>query len=109
TLRAKVADLDPLDAIDGYRWVQTLGEVAVDCFVRADPRRPHFFELISPGRQWGGDSADTFYKVARVDPAHTYRITGHRGDAAYLSVTTYAGGAEGDYIGQRIIGITNHH
>ena len=106
-LRLKLADLDPIDALDGYRWVQTLGEVAVDCYVRADPLRPHFFDLISPGKQWGGDSADTFYKLSRVDPARSYRVTGRRGDAAYLSLTVYGGGADGDYMGQSIDGIVN--
>ncbi len=107
-LAEKVADLDLLDALDGYRWVQTLSEVAVDAYVRSDPLRPCFVPVIGPGRQWGGDSADAHYCIARIDPGHTYRVRGTIGDSAYLSLTCYGGGAAGEYLQQRVVGIVNH-
>src|SRR5439155_9172721 len=54
----------------------------------------------------GGDNADAFYQFAPVDPARTYRITGKRGDAVYLSLTVYGGPDDGRY-SERIVGTVN--
>ena len=70
------------DVLDGYRWIPSLLQVALDAFVWADANNPMFVEIVGPTKKWGGDNADAFYYYAPVDPGRTYRVRGTRGDAA---------------------------
>jgi hypothetical protein len=94
------------DVLDGYRWIPTLMQVALDAFVWADPNNPMFVEIVGPYKKWGGDNSDALYYYAPVDPNRTYRVRGQRGDAAYLSLTVYGGPNDGRY-SDRIVGIAN--
>jgi hypothetical protein len=99
----------PLDAqgvLEGYKWIFTLLQVALDTQVWADTDRPRFVDIVGPYKKWGGDNSDAFYQFAPIDPARTYRVRGRRGDAAYLSLTVYGGPRDGRY-SERIIGTVN--
>jgi hypothetical protein len=74
--------------------------------VWADKARPQFTDIVGPYLKWGGDNADAFYQYVALDPLRTYRVNGQRGDAAYLSLTVYAGPDDGHY-SERIVGSLN--
>src|SRR3990172_645357 len=81
--------------LEGYRWIFSVLQVAFDCYVWADPRRPRFVEIVGPYKKWGGDNADAFYSYAPLDPERSYRVRGRKGDAVYLSLTVYGGPRDG--------------
>jgi hypothetical protein len=98
--------LDEPDVLDGYRLAFSLLRVAVDTFVWGDRDNPILTDVIGPYLKWGGDNSDAFYQVAPLDPKRTYRVTGNRGDAVYLSMTVYGGPDDGSY-SNRIVGTVN--
>jgi hypothetical protein len=93
-------------ATETYRWILSIAQVAFDCFVWGDRDNPRFVDIVGPYKKWGGDNADAFYQWMPVDPSRTYRVTGRRGDAAYLSLTVYGGPDDGRY-SERIVGTLN--
>ncbi|MGE2729543.1 DUF1214 domain-containing protein [Mycolicibacterium vaccae] len=107
----KLLDADPplaeADLLDGYRLTFSLLRVAVDAYVWGDKDNPILVDVISPYLKWGGDNSDAYYQLAPVDPARTYRVTGNRGDAVYLSMTVYGGPDDGHY-SNRIVGTINN-
>ena len=104
--------LESPNALDGqfvaetYKWIFSITQVAFDCFVWGDPANPRFVDIVGPYKKWGGDNADAFYQYAPIDPSRTYRVTGHAGDAVYLSLTVYGGPNDGRY-SERIVGSLN--
>lgn len=108
----KMLDADPplaeADLLDGYRLAFSLLRVAVDAFVWNDKDRPRMVDVIGPFLKWGGDNSDAFYQLSPIDPNRTYRVTGNRGDAAYVSLTVYGGPDDGRY-SERIVGTVNDH
>lgn len=98
--------LDETDLLDGYRLAFSLLRVAVDAYVWGDADQPILGDVIGPYLKWGGDNSDAFYQLAPVDPNRTYRVTGNRGDAVYLSMTVYGGPDDGRY-SDRIIATIN--
>ena len=109
-IEATMLDADPplpeADLLDGYRLAFSLLRVAVDAFVWNEKERPRFVDVISPFLKWGGDNSDAYYQLAPIDPTRTYRVTGNRGDAVYLSLTVYGGPDDGRY-SDRIVGTIN--
>jgi hypothetical protein len=97
---------DDVSVMEGYRWLTEVLGVALDCYLMADPARPHFVALVSPTRKFGGDNADAFYYFAPVDPTRTYRIRGRKGDAVYLSLCVYGGPTDGRW-SNRIVSSIN--
>lgn len=91
---------------EAYRWIFSILQVALDCFLWADPDNPRFVEIVGPYKKWGGDNADAFYEYAPIDPQRTYRVRGRIGDAVYLSLTVYGGPDDGRY-SERIVGSLN--
>jgi hypothetical protein len=89
-----------------YRWILSISQVAFDCFVWGDRDNPRFVDIVGPYKKWGGDNADAFYQWMPIDPSRTYRVTGRRGDAVYLSLTVYGGPDDGRY-SDRIVGSLN--
>src|ERR687892_1383889 len=83
--------LDDQGVIEGYKWIFSILQVALDVYMWADAARPRFVDIVGPYKKWGGDNADAFYQFAPIDPARTYKVRGQRGDAAYLSLTVYGG------------------
>jgi len=55
--------------------------------------RPELFYPESPTRKVFADCPDTIYRQFNVHPDHSYRLTGTRGDAAYVSFTAYRASA----------------
>ena len=105
TLQART-DLDEQTRLESYQWVFSLLQVGLLGHVWADPARPTFVDIVGPHLKWGGDNADAYYQYVRLDPSRTYRVTGQRGDAAYLSLTVYGGPSDGHY-SERIVGSLN--
>jgi len=97
---------DDVLVAEGYRWLTEVLGIALDVYLWADPARPEFVDLVGPTRKFGGDNADAFYSFAPIDPARTYRITGVRGDAVYLSFTVYGGPDDGRW-SDNIVGWLN--
>jgi hypothetical protein len=110
TIERKMLDADPplpeADLLDGYRLAFSLLRVAVDAYVWNEKERPQFVDVIAPFLKWGGDNSDAYYQLAPIDPTRTYRVTGNRGDAVYLSLTVYGGPDDGRY-SDRIVGTIN--
>lgn len=107
-VEAKVleAQLPEQDTLDGYRLAFSLLRVALDAYVWGDRDNPTLVDIIGPYLKWGGDNSDAYYQLAPLDPARTYRVTGNRGDAVYLSMTVYGGPGGGQY-SNRIVGTMN--
>ncbi|MBV9485337.1 MAG: DUF1214 domain-containing protein [Frankiaceae bacterium] len=99
-------DLDDTTRLESYLWLFSILHVGILGQVWADPARPQFVDIVGPYLKWGGDNADAFYQYVPIDPARTYRVTGHRGDAVYLSITVYGGPSDGHY-SERIVGSLN--
>jgi hypothetical protein len=108
-LEGSRAVADEAGVADGYRMLATILSVAFDTYLFAEPTRPVFIEAVSPfrrDRRWGGDNTDAYYFYAPIDPNRTYRITGHRGDSAYLSLTVYNEPSPGAW-SDRVVGVVN--
>lgn len=97
---------DEQSACEAYRWLFSITQVALDCFVWGDTAAPRFVDIVGATKKWGGDNADAFYQHAPLDPQRRYRVTGHRGDAVYMSLTVYGGPNDGRY-SERIVGSVN--
>jgi hypothetical protein len=97
---------DDQQILEGYKWIFSILQVALDTQVWGDPANPRFVEIVGPYKKWGGDNSDAFYQFAPVDPDAAYRVTGTKGDAAYLSLTVYGGPRDGHY-SERIVGSVN--
>jgi len=97
---------DDQSVLEGYKWIFTILQVALDTQVWADPANPRFVDIVGPYKKWGGDNADAYYMHAPIDPDVTYRVRGKRGDACYLSLTVYGGPRDGHY-SERIVGTLN--
>jgi len=97
---------DEQSAGEAYRWLFSITQVAMDCFVWGDTAAPRFVDIVGTTKKWGGDNADAFYQHAPLDPARHYRVSGRRGDAVYMSLTVYGGPNDGHY-SDRIVGSIN--
>lgn len=97
---------DPVNVIEGYRWLTEVLSVGLDCYVWADAERPEFVDIVGPTRKFGGDNADAFYCFAPLDPRRAYRIRGRRGDACYMSACVYGGPTDGRW-SNRIVSSIN--
>ena len=97
---------DPQSLLEGYKWIPSLLQVAMQAYVFADAARPRFVDIVGPTMKWGGDNSDAYYQYAPLDPSRTYRVSGRRGDSVYLSLTVYGGPSDGRY-SERIVGTIN--
>lgn len=94
---------DEQTVVEGYRWILSILQVGAEVWLYGDAQRPRFVDIVGPTKKWGGDNTDAAYQYAPVDPRRTYRVTGTRGDAVYLSLTVYGGPDDGRY-STRIVG-----
>ena len=97
---------DPAAVLEGYRWIFTITQVAMDVFVWGDVNKPRFVEIVGPYKKWGGDNSDAFYFVSTIDPGKSYKVSVDPGDTVYLSLTVYGGPSDGRY-SDRIVGTLN--
>jgi hypothetical protein len=98
---------DEQQVVEGYKWIFSILQVALDTQIWADADNPRFVDIVGPYKKWGGDNADAFYQHAPVDPSRTYKVSGRIGDAVYLSLTVYGGPRDGRY-SERIVGTVNN-
>lgn len=78
----------PQDVAEGYRWVTRLASLAQEYFVeKADPLHPQLFESQDAYRKLLVDNPDVRYGFCALSDEHTYRLTGTRGQAAYVGLT----------------------
>lgn len=97
---------DETTLLEAHKWILSILQVAGEVQLWADTARPRFVEIVGPYKKWGGDNADAFYCYAPIDPARTYRVVIHPGDAVYMSLTVYGGPDDGRY-SERIVGAVN--
>ena len=103
-LEAKLLDGlgDEQSVLEGYRWIFSVLQVALDVNVWADRARPRFVDIVGPYKKWGGDNADAFYHYAPIDSSRTCApmaaiavrigaISGGKVGAARSSMRTSAG------------------
>ncbi len=77
-----------VDVAEGYRWVTRLASLAQDWFLeKSDPLHPQLFQLQNEYRKLLVDNPDVRYLFAVLDEHHSYRLTGTRGEAAYVGLT----------------------
>ena len=87
-MRAADVPRAPADVAEGYRWLTRLASLAQDWFVeKADPLHPQLFVAQNEYRKVMVDNPDVQYRFSVLDDQHTYRLTGRRGDAAYVGLT----------------------
>jgi hypothetical protein len=76
------------DVAEGYRWVTRLSRLALYWFVEyADPLHPKMFLLQDEDRKLLVDNPDVRYLFSVLDDTRSYRLTGSRGEAAYVGFT----------------------
>jgi hypothetical protein len=88
TMRDADVPSSPADVAEGYRWVTRLASLAQDWFVeKADALHPVLFVAQHEYRKLMVDNPDVCYRFSVLDDTRTYRLTGTRGDAAYVGLT----------------------
>ena len=86
--RADDVPRTPQDVAEGYRWVTRLASLAQEWFVeKSDPAHPQLFLLQDEYRKLLVDNPDTRYLFAALEDHRRYRLSGRRGDAAYVGLT----------------------
>lgn len=75
----------------GYRNLTHIVAFATGMYMNADPEWPMFVASLKdpPGEKTLGEHPDVHYRWASVRGGRRYRITGRRGDEAYLSFTVH--------------------
>jgi hypothetical protein len=78
----------PTDVTEGYRWVTRLASLAQEWFIEhADPLHPELFVSQNQYRKLLVDNPDVRYQFTVLDDSRAYRLTGTRGEAAYVGFT----------------------
>jgi hypothetical protein len=79
---------DPIARVDGFRFLtQNLGQAFDLALETKDPAFPQIHYFTTPTMKLGGDVADFTYRMAWIDGAHAYRISGRRGTARWFNLT----------------------
>jgi hypothetical protein len=90
---------DPLDVVEGYRYVGQLLSAASEFFFEADPDHPTFASIVSPARKLQGDNPDAIYHYARISGSRAYRIFGRVDKECYTSFTIHGRAPDGALAG----------
>jgi hypothetical protein len=90
---------DPLDVVEGYRYVGQLLSAASEFFFEGDPDHPRFASIVSPARKLQGDNPDAIYHYARISGARSYRIRGRVDSECYTSFTIHGRAPDGALAG----------
>ncbi len=76
------------DVAEGYRWVTRLASLAQEWFIeKSDPLHPQLFQAQTEYRKLLVDNPDVRYGFCTLDDTRSYRLTGRRGQAAYVGLT----------------------
>ena len=77
-----------VDLAEGYRWVTRLSRLALDWIVeKSDPLHPQLFTLQDEYKKLLVDNPDVHYTFCVLDDSRSYRLSGYRGECAYLGMT----------------------
>jgi hypothetical protein len=90
---------DPLDVVEGYRYVGQVLSAASELFFEADPDHPRFASIVSPARKLQGDNPDAIYHFARIRGDRSYRVFGTVGQECYTSFTVHGRAPDGAMAG----------
>ena len=90
---------DPLDVVEGYRYVGQLLSAASELFFEADPDHPRLASIVSPARKLQGDNPDAIYHYARISGSRSYRIFGRVDAECYTSFTIHGRAPDGALAG----------
>jgi hypothetical protein len=90
---------DPLDVVEGYRYVGQLLSAASELFFEADPDHPRLASIVSPARKLQGDNPDAIYHYARISGTRSYRIFGRVDTECYTSFTIHGRAPDGALAG----------
>lgn len=90
---------DPLDIVEGYRYVGQALAGASEMFFEADPDHPRFISIVSPERKLQGDNPDAIYHFARVRGGRPYRVFGTIEQQCYTSFTVHGRAEDGGLAG----------
>jgi hypothetical protein len=76
------------DLAEGYRWVTRLASLAQEWFIeKSDPLHPQLFQSQTEYRKLLVDNPDVRYGFCALDDTSSYRLSGTRGQAAYIGLT----------------------
>jgi hypothetical protein len=90
---------DPLDVVEGYRYVGQLLSATSEFFFEGDPDHPRLASIVSPARKLQGDNPDAIYHYARISGARAYRIFGRVDSECYTSFTIHGRAPDGALAG----------
>ena len=90
---------EPLDVVEGYRYVGQLLSAASELFFEADPEHPRLASIVSPARKLQGDNPDAIYHYARISGSRSYRIFGRVDTECYTSFTVHGRAPDGALAG----------
>lgn len=90
---------DPLDVVEGYRYVGQVLSAMSELFLEADPDHPRLAVIASPARKIQGDNPDAIYHYARLRGDRSYRIFGVRDEECYTSFTIHGSSPDGALAG----------
>ena len=91
---------DPLDVVEGFRYVTQLLSGAAELFMESDPDHPQLRSIVTPVRKLQGDNPDSIYHFAQIRGDRNYRVYGVRGEETYISFTIHAKAADGGFNGR---------
>lgn len=86
TALENLVDPNELELAEGVRYLTRIVGLSFDSQMEnADADHPHFSRNIGPNRKMGGDNPQGHYLKAPINGEDTFRITGKRGSAAWIS------------------------
>ncbi len=90
---------DPLDIVEGFRYVGQVLSGASEMFFEADTENPRFISIVTPERKLQGDNPDAIYHYCRVSGALSYRVFGTIEQQCYTSFTVHGRADDGAMAG----------
>jgi hypothetical protein len=90
---------EPVDVVEGYRYVGQVLSAASELFFEADPDHPRLASIVSPARKLQGDNPDAIYHYARISGSRAYRILGRIDTECYTSFTIHGRAPDGALAG----------
>lgn len=90
---------DPLDVIEGYRYVGQALSALSELFLEGDPDHPRLAVIANPARKLQGDNPDAIYHYSRIRGDRAYRISGVIHRECYTSFTIHGPSPDGALAG----------
>jgi hypothetical protein len=90
---------DPLDVVEGYRYVGQALSALSELFLEGDPDHPRLAVIANPARKLQGDNPDAIYHYSRIRGDRAYRIWGVIDRECYTSFTIHGPSPDGALAG----------